>query len=109
MSDEHSPIDPNAHANAERWHHLALVYGYNELAKLAETLGEKVFLRIARDHAEAECVRLGANITRPDGLGPILVTLSETAPYVVFHERDIELMRAAVQTYDAAKSAAQEK
>lgn len=100
---EQEELDPETKSNLARWHQLALVHGYNELVKLAETLGEKVYCRLARDHAEEEYKKLGGEITRQAEDEPVLV-LTERMPYVRFETRDIELMRATVAKYDRERA-----
>ena len=46
------PKDAAPEVNAALWYALASVYGWNELARRSTTLGEKVFLRLARNGAE---------------------------------------------------------
>lgn len=103
---ENAPTDLELQENAARWSLLALVWGYNELAKIAETLGEKVYLRLARDHAEDEYRRMGGKITRSAEEKEPALVLTQHAPHIIFYERDIELMRAAVQAHDEAHGAA---
>ncbi len=86
---------------AKQWHYLALVVGYNELAKHKEnTLGELTYLRMGRDHAEAEYTRLGGAGSIDRSAKPIAI-LTDRPLHIVFTEKDIELMRAAVAEYDA--------
>ncbi len=86
--------------NAERWHTIALMFGYNELAKLATTLGEKVYCRLMRDRAEAEYKQLGGTDEIDRSGDKIVLVLSHVMPHVVFTEKDIEMMRAAVRAHD---------
>jgi hypothetical protein len=88
--------------NGERWELLARLHGWNELAKWVETLGEKVYCRLNRDRVEAILLeKYDVKVNRGKDLGPTILTLGAKPPYIVFHERDIEGMRAAVAEYDA--------
>jgi len=57
--------------NASRWYYLALAHGYNELARKAETLGEKVYCRLGRDQAEEAYKQLGGQIERTGESEPV--------------------------------------
>lgn len=92
-----------AEKNAELWHLLAVVYGYNELAKLATNLAEKVYFRLSRDYAEEEAAKLGTTINRGDQ-GNVVLELRTKPPFIIFHELDIEMMRAAVAAFDKARA-----
>ena len=88
--------------NAARHHALAIVLGYNELAKLGTTLGEKVYYRLARDQGMQAFVAAGGNadvFAKEDGIATI--ELPGGPPHVVFVKRDIELMRVCVAEHDA--------
>lgn len=91
--------------NVDRWTAFAMVLGFDELAKSAKTLGEKTFFRMARDAAERGYTRRGGSINRieQDGEATILV-LQDRMPHIIFHARDIELMRTAVAAYDASST-----
>jgi hypothetical protein len=97
--------DQEDNKNIERWGLLAILHGYNEMAKLTEVLGEKVYFRLMRDATEKELAEnFDVTIEKAeDGLGPTILTLGQKPPFIIFHERDIEAMRAAVAAYDAAK------
>lgn len=84
-----------------QWHYLALVYGYNELARKAETLGSKVYCRIARDDAEKTLIENGyaMKLNRKE---PVL-TLRHSLPYINFTEDDIALMRKFLEEQDKEK------
>jgi len=84
--------------HAKQWRAIALCFGYNELARKAKLLGEKVYFRFARDQAEVELMKLGGaiNLERDP---PVLI-LNEVMPHIQFTEKDIELMRETVKTYD---------
>ncbi|MFI5298242.1 MAG: hypothetical protein ACHREM_09105 [Polyangiales bacterium] len=100
--DHERPVEVSA--SMLRWDALASVLGYNELAKQVETLGEKAFCRTARDHAEAEYIRLGGEVVMSP-VGQLVVQLRERPPHIIFREPDIELMRAAVRAHDEKKPA----
>jgi len=85
-----------------RWHYVAMCYGYNELAKKAKTLGEKVYCRVARDKAEQDFLDAGGDIGMTRDGTPIL-TLPDTMPRIEFRESDLELMRAEIARVDALK------
>lgn len=98
MSDE---LPPNLDLKrAAAWMELALVYGYNEIAKSMTTLGEKVYCRLARDDAERRATELGCKINRGDPC-KVVLEMTTSPPWIIFHERDIEMMRAAVAKWDA--------
>lgn len=90
--------------NARVWTELALCIGFNELAKLGKTLGDKVFARLARDTAVENLIALGGNGGKSpfadDGTPICTIEMGAPMPWVKFHERDIELMRRAVAEYD---------
>ena len=82
----------------ETWCLAAQVIGFNELAKQQETLGQKVFCRLARNSAEAELRKLGVQweITQDK----VVLTLKDHVPHIEFTDNDIELMRAEVARRD---------
>jgi hypothetical protein len=84
-----------------RWQLIALVYGFNTLAKEAKTLAEKVYFRMARDHAEDELKTKGVGVLANDS-SRVLELPESGPPYIRFGERDIELMRETVRKYDEA-------
>jgi len=94
-----APAETPAIEKATTWHNVALVHGYNELAKTSKTLGEKVYFRLARDQAEEWAAQAGVKINRGDQ-GNVVLELTAKPPFIVFHERDIELMREAVAAFD---------
>lgn len=79
----------------------ALVLGYNELAKMAPTLGERVYWRLAMDMARERAEALGAKFAFTEGEKSIVVPGAQ--PFIRFHERDIEEMRRVVAEHDASK------
>src|SRR5271155_2557662 len=90
--------------NAARFELLARLHGYNEMAKMSEILGEKVYCRLARDQIEALLEsRYGVKITRGTPDEPTLLTLGHKPPFIKFSERDIEMMRQTIAEYDEKK------
>ena len=83
----------------ERALHMATLYGANEFATKATTLGEKVFWRLVREDSLRKFRALGGVLAMTNEHESVL-TLS-TTPAVTFDTRDIELMRAAVAAHDA--------
>jgi hypothetical protein len=100
-SEEEPMTTSSDRPNMRLWDALALCFGYNELAKKASTLGERVFCRLGCDAAEKIVEECGGAIDRT-GPEPILL-LREHIPHVRFMPSDIEAMRAAVAEYDAAR------
>jgi hypothetical protein len=85
------------------WDALARVLGFNELAREAVTMGEKVYFRMARGFAEEQYALLGGELNKTEE-SEVVLTISRDGATVVFREFDIELMRAAVADYDRKKS-----
>lgn len=90
--------------NDEHYALLALALGYNELAKLARTLGEKVYFRLLRDRVSDALVAAGGNggespFAHEDGVIQIKVD-GDRMPWVKLYARDVELMRAYVAEHD---------
>lgn len=84
----------------DQWTAIAIVKGMNELAREAETLGEKTFFRLFRDKAQKHATELGIEFQM--NYNPIVVVLpGEMHPVITFYEQDIELMRSAVAEWDA--------
>ena len=81
---------------------VALVLGFNDMAGRAETLGEKVYYRLARDHANDDAKALGVEVSMGHEQ-PTLLTLPGGPPWVRFRETDIEMMRVCVVEHDAKK------
>jgi len=92
--------EPNQ--NEKRWHTLALIYGYNELAKVALTLGEKIYCSLIRGAYEGEYKKLGGKIEMQE-TEPSVITITHHMPHINLYARDIELMRKAVADFDAMK------
>lgn len=91
--------------NARIWHHLALAHGYNELAKLSDKLGEKIWCRVGRSVAEEELLKLGVKLNMKQS--PTVVTLSARPPHILLTEDDVALMRKYLAEYDLAKAVGQ--
>lgn len=87
--------------NAKKIHLLAVVVGYNELAKQADVLGDKVWYRLAREDALKRLREAGGEleVTSSD---KVVLTLREYPVRLAFTTADIELMRKAVAEYDEA-------
>lgn len=95
--------DERGHA---RWRACAVCIGYNELAKLATTLGEKTYFRLLRDHSVGRFVELGGNANLFAQEGAVVeIVMPEGMPFIRFHERDIEMMRKAVEEHDGLPAA----
>jgi hypothetical protein len=77
----------------------ALLCGYNELAKLGQTLGEKVYFRLRRDAAHEELARLGHHVEMIED--EAVLVLNDRPPHIRFTAADIELMRKCVAEHDA--------
>jgi hypothetical protein len=90
----------NTEEIAARWDALARLVGYNKLVEDAQTLGERMYLRAARDAAREAYVRHGGEVHYEGDMQPIIVVNSRP-PYIALSDEDIELMRAAVVERDA--------
>jgi hypothetical protein len=88
-------------AGAERWTAVALCLGYNELAKQAENLGEKVYFRLLRDAAQERFIELGGKTILSPEDPALTLEVGKGMPCVRFRPQDIELMRATVAAHDA--------
>ncbi len=87
--------------NHELWTATALCLGFNELAKLGKSLGEKVYARLARDTHLKRFVELGGNadlFAKEESVCTLVMPTS--MPHVEFRASDIEMMREAVAAYD---------
>jgi hypothetical protein len=91
--------DQNTH---DRWVQTALVLGFNECAKQAETLGEKAYFRIRRDAAHEEFVKLGGEKFLHQA-EPILEIRADERIWIRFSKSDIESMRQLVADYDMGR------
>lgn len=90
-----------------RWSVVALVIGWNELAKQQQTIGQKAVCRCMRKLAQD--LALEANIMDVPMFGnPIVFTIPIGAalPELEFRESDIELMRRAVAEHDSKSQVA---
>lgn len=87
---------------ATAMHHEAQSIGFNELAKMAPTLEQKVFYRVAREQAAETARSFGSEIewVRKATVG----TLRHGSLHICFLESDIEAMREAVAKWDARPS-----
>lgn len=94
-----NPLTPEQHFR--QYQAIALVYGFNEMAKSAADLGEKSFYREMRAAAEAEARDAGVTLDVHNDW-PTLVTL-HSQPHIKFDERDIELMRKSVARHDEVR------
>lgn len=99
---EEADDEPEADRRSrERWHAAALCLGFNELAKLGRTLGEKVYHRMMRAGAEEHFIALGGQRIFQEEPTLVTLTLEDGMPWVRFRACDIELMREAVAKWDA--------
>ena len=85
--------------NAKMHMAAALIYGYNEMAKNAQTLGEKVYLRMAREDATEKFRALGGEVNVE--FKQTILTICGDPVFIKFTVDDIELMRRTVAEYDA--------
>lgn len=83
----------------QMWDALALVHGYNALAKQAPTFGEKTLCYLGLQHAEKRVEKLGGKITY-DAAQTATITLDRRLPPIRLTPQNIELMRKAVKEYD---------
>lgn len=88
---------------AKYWSALALSLGYNELAKLGQRLGDKVYFRLLRDQSLKNFVGAGGHDTvfAKESEPVVTITVDRAMPHILFRERDIELMRECVAQHDA--------
>lgn len=95
-------IEKDFHATHEVWMHVALVHGYNEMAKSAESLGTKIYFRICRDKATENALALGVTmkITHKEHI----LEIEKGPVHIRFTLDDIDLMRKCVAEYDAEKN-----
>lgn len=85
------------------WDALARLVGYNELARGAETLGERMYLRLARDEARRAYEGLGGRVEDAPADAPVAVVPTRP-PFLVLSDADVELMRKAVAEHDARRA-----
>lgn len=81
----------------------ALVYGFNELAKMQETLGAKAYYRLLRDNAEKRFLALGGEKFMSGDPPIATIQIPGSPQHIVFRPMDIELMRQTVAEWDARK------
>lgn len=96
MSDEELQL------NAQRTDLLASILGYNELAKEAESWGEKIYLRFARDKCVELYKELGGELDL-SGSTPLIV-VNTRFPCLALTREDVELMRKAIEEFDAREA-----
>lgn len=103
-SEEEKQLTAEQQLHYARWMHLALALGYNEIAKLGTTLGEKIFARMMRDTAVENLIEVGGNggkspfANEPD---VVEIEMPERIPSLKLRPQDVELMRAYVAEHDA--------
>ena len=87
--------------NYDIWTELAMVVGFNELARASETLGERVMLRLFRDRAKQLLQARGIEF-KETGDNRVLLTIPLACNLSMeFRESDVELMRQAIVKLDA--------
>jgi hypothetical protein len=95
-----APPDPVEQRRNDQFGRLALILGYNELAKNVERLGEKVYCRLLVGRLHEEYIANGGVLEIKEG-EQVLVTLRENPPYINLYPRDIDLMRKAIAEHEA--------
>ena len=88
-------------ARANRIDLVASIFGHNELAKLATTLGEKVYHNLVIQTLEQRLKEAGGELNIEHK--PTILTLPHYPLHINFAENDIELMRQAVKEHDEKK------
>jgi hypothetical protein len=94
-----SAENENGH-DVDRWTLLALVYGFNELTKMAENLRSKLYFRVLRDDAEREFVERGGKAFLQHEPPALVLDAGVGMPSIRLREADIEAMRACVAEHD---------
>lgn len=84
--------------DVEKWCLIAQVFGFNELAKQQDTLGRKVFCRLARNSAERKLQGLGVKLEVSQD--KVVLVLSDYVPHIEFTEKDLDLMRKEIASRD---------
>jgi len=101
-SEQEGELTEHQKRNVDRYHLLALAFGYNELAKAAPTLGEKVYCRLCRDRSREAYEKLGGKLEYREAEDDLVFALEgDERIYVRFKAADIEQMRKAVAEHDA--------
>lgn len=103
MSDDERNEEESFPFPMVTWSLLAMIFGWNELVKRADSLGERVFCRMMRNDAHDRYVALGGCIDMSDKEKPVVV-LTGYLPSIKLYPRDVELMRKAVANHDAART-----
>jgi hypothetical protein len=80
---------------------VALLLGYNELAKQTDILGEKAYFRLIRGQYEEMLKESGQTIEIIHD--KVILTLGQRPLHVNSLEKDIELMRQTVAEFDLMK------
>ena len=85
------------------WRDIALVYGWNELAKMQDILGQKMFCRMESFVAEERVRKTGLATIPRNRENPVIITVDSNwrTPAMQFRESDYELMRKALAEHDA--------
>ncbi len=85
------------------WFALATTLGYNELAKLATSLGDKAYFRLLRDETNRRFVEEAGGNKDVFAIEDEVITIQvpySSMPNIVFRARDVELMRDYVYEHD---------
>ena len=107
LEEEDRPLTEEELRMSKYWFALAAMLGYNELAKLGKTLGEKVFFRMFREDWSKHFVDFGGNadvFTHEDSVINISVPYANL-PHLRFRAEDVELMRDYVYEHDKKQRA----
>jgi len=96
-------VEPSPTTDALVHHQVALIHGYDILARKSKTFAERSYYYLGRELAMQEFKRLGG---KGDLTAEHVVLEMPAGPVSIrFLERDIEAMRQAVADWDAKKSA----
>lgn len=90
----------------EAWFAIAAMRGFNEMAREAETLGERVFFRVARADCERRLQEMGIDTNLVHDA--TVLRLPYDRPEINFTENDVALMREFLARHDAALSSEQQ-
>ncbi len=99
MSDFDDMPEADKDLISERWGMAALVIGFNELAKMQNTLAGKAFCRLMRAQSEKRLRELGHEFEITNKAS--MFSLPMSVPGIEFLPSDIELMRQCVAEHDA--------